>query len=204
MILSPYGTIRSAVLRQDYVTLYLAASQRGQSVGFATAAALGYELTAARDENHLLSLQSKLTRLKLLIVDELSFVPLSKTGAELVFEVFIQRYERGSAIDKTNLPFNERTKVFGSERLTRALLDRLTHRIQILEMDGESCGLRESRKAMTLSTLTRTMPGTRRSESALRPQLDRTTNYGHSCKACLRWANLALPLRYTFDPLLTV
>ena len=101
-ILSPYGIVRSAVLRQDYVTLDLAACQRGQSVGFTTAAALGYELTGARDENRLFSLQRKLTRLKLLIVDEQSFVPLSKTGAELVFEVFSQRYERGPALDKTN------------------------------------------------------------------------------------------------------
>ena len=75
--------------------LGLAACQRGLSVGFTTAAALVHELIEARDERRLLNLQKKLGRLKLLIVDELGFVPLSKTGAELLFEVFSQRYERG-------------------------------------------------------------------------------------------------------------
>ena len=72
--------------------------------------------------------------IKLLIIDELGFVPLSKTGAELLFEVFSQRYERGSVLVTSNLPFVEWTEVFGSERLTGALLDRLTHHVDILEM----------------------------------------------------------------------
>ena len=102
--------------------LGLAACQRGLSVGFTTAASLVHELIEARDERRLLNLQKKLARLKLLIVDELGFVPLSKTGAELLFEVFSQRYERGSVLVTTNLPFDEWTEVFGSERLTGALL----------------------------------------------------------------------------------
>ena len=69
---------------------------------------------------------------------ELGFVPLSKTGAELLFEVFSQRYERGSTLVTSNLPFDEWTGIFGSERLTGALLDRLTHHVHILEMNGES------------------------------------------------------------------
>ncbi len=125
--------------------LGLAACQRGLSVGFTTAASLVHELIEARDERRLLNLQKKLARLKLLIVDELGFVPLSKTGAELLFEVFSQRYERGSVLVTTNLPFDEWTEVFGSERLTGALLDRLTHRVHILEMNGESYRLRQSR-----------------------------------------------------------
>ena len=68
-----------------------------------------------------------------LIIDELGFVPLSKTGAELLFEVFSQRYERGSILVTSNLPFDEWTEIFGSERLTGALLDRLTHHVHILE-----------------------------------------------------------------------
>ena len=129
----------------------LAACQRGLSVGFTTAASLVHELIEAKDERRLLNLQKKLARLKLLIVDEFGFVPLSKTGAELLFEVFSQRYERGSVLVTTNLPFDEWTEVFGSERLTGALLDRLTHRVHILEMNGESYRLKQSRRALTLS-----------------------------------------------------
>ena len=74
----------------------------------------------------------------------MGFVPLSTTGAELLFEVFSQRYERGSILVTTNLPFDEWTDVFGSERLTGALLDRLTHHVHILEMNGESYRLKGS------------------------------------------------------------
>ena len=73
-------------------------------------------------------------------------MPLSRTGAELLFEIFSQRYERGSIMVTTNLPFDEWTEVFGSERLTRALLDRLTHHVHILEMNGESYRLKRSRE----------------------------------------------------------
>ena len=122
--------------------LGLAACQRGLSVGFTTAAALVHELIEARDERRLLNLQRKLARLKLLIIDELGFVPLSKTGAELFFEVFSQRYERGSVLATSNLPFDEWTEIFGCERLTGALLDRLTHHVNILEMNGDSFRLK--------------------------------------------------------------
>ena len=126
--------------------LGLAACQRGLSVGFTTAAALVHELIEARDERRLLNLQRKLARLKLLIIDELGFVPLSKTGAELLFEVFSQRYERGSILATSNLPFDEWTEIFGSQRLTGALLDRLTHHVNILEMNGDSFRLKQSRQ----------------------------------------------------------
>ena len=126
--------------------LGLAACQKGLSVGFTTAAALVHELIEARDERRLLNMQKRLANLKLLIIDELGFVPLSKTGAELLFEVFSQRYERGSTLVATNLPFDEWIEVFGSERLTGALLDRLTHHVHILEMNGESYRLRQSKK----------------------------------------------------------
>jgi DNA replication protein DnaC len=79
----------------------------------------------ARDEKRLLRLQRELGGYKLLIIDELGYVPLSQTGAELLFEVFSQRYERGSTVVTSNLPFDEWTSVFSSERLTGALLDRL-------------------------------------------------------------------------------
>ena len=81
---------------------------------------------------------------------DVSFVPLSKTGAELLFEVFSQRCERGSILVTTNLPFDEWTEVLSSERLTGALLDRPTHHVHILEMNGQSYRLKQSRQATTL------------------------------------------------------
>jgi len=125
--------------------LGLAACQRGLSVGFVTAAALVHELLEAREEKRLLRMQKQLAGYKLLIIDELGFVPLSKTGAELLFEVFSQRYERGSILVTSNLPFDEWTEVFGSERLTGALLDRLTHHVHILEVNGDSYRLKQSK-----------------------------------------------------------
>ena len=91
-------------------------------------------------------LQRQLEACRLLIVDELGYVPLSTTGAELLFETFSRRYERGSTIVTSNLPFDEWTSVFGAERLTGALLDRLTHHVHILELNGESYRLRESKR----------------------------------------------------------
>ncbi len=106
----------------------------------------------ARDERRLLRLQKQLTSCKLLIIDELGFVPLSKTGAELLFELISQRYERGANLITRNLPFDEWTEAFGSERLTGALLDRLTHHVTILEMNDESYRLRQSRSQQTNKT----------------------------------------------------
>ena len=127
------------------LALGLAACQRGLAVGFATAAGLVHQLMEARDEKRLLRLQAQLAAHKLLIIDELGYVPLSPTGAELLFEVFSQRYERGSIIVTSNLPFEEWTSMFGSERLTGALLDRLTHHVHILEMNGDSYRLKQSK-----------------------------------------------------------
>ena len=115
------------------------------TVGFATAAGLVNQWSEARDEKRLLRLQTSLTKLQLLIIDELGYVPLSQTGAELLFEVISQRYERGSTLITSNLPFEEWTSMFGSERLTGALLDRLTHHVHILEMNGDSYRLKQSK-----------------------------------------------------------
>lgn len=82
--------------------------------------------------------------MKLLIVDELGYVPLSPTDAELPFEVLSQRYERGSTIVTSNLPFEDWTSILGSERLTGALLDRLTHHVHVLTMNGDSYRLKQS------------------------------------------------------------
>ena len=126
--------------------LGVAACQKGLSVFFATAASIVNELLEARDEKRLLRFQKYLFRHKLLIIDELGFVPLSKTGAELLFEVFSQRYEQGSVLVTSNLPFDEWTEIFASERLTGALLDRITHHVHILEVNGESYRLKQSKK----------------------------------------------------------
>ena len=116
--LGPSGTGKSHVAQR----LGLAACQRGMSVRFVTAAALVHELMEARDERRLLRLQKQLANHRLLIIDELGFVPLSKTGAELLFELVSQRYERAAVLITSNLPFDEWTETFGSERLTGALL----------------------------------------------------------------------------------
>ena len=126
------------------LALGLAACQKGFTVAFTTAASLVTQLMEARDERRLLRLQRDLQAVKLLIVDELGYVPLSATGAELLFETFSQRYERGSTIITSNLPFEDWTSVLGSERLTGALLDRLTHHVSILTMNGDSYRLKQS------------------------------------------------------------
>jgi DNA replication protein DnaC len=140
--LGPSGTGKTHIA----LGLGLAACQKGLKVRFTTAAALVHELVEAVDDRRLQRLQKTLASQDLMIIDELGFVPLSKTGAELLFEIISQRYERGSIIITSNLPFDEWTEVFGSERLTGAILDRLTHHVHILEMNGESFRLRQSRK----------------------------------------------------------
>ena len=139
--LGPSGTGKTHIA----LGLGLAACQKGMKVRFITAAALVHELIEAADERRLQRLQKLQASQDLLIIDELGFVPLSKTGAELLFEVISQRYERGSIIITSNLPFDEWTEVFGAERLTGAILDRLTHHVHILEMNGDSFRLRQSR-----------------------------------------------------------
>ena len=141
--LGPSGTGKTHAA----LALGLAACQKGYSVAFTTAAALVHELMEARDERRLRALQKHLNTVKLLIVDELGYVPFTAVGSELLFEVFSQRYERGATLVTSNLPFDEWTSVFGSERLTGALLDRLTHHVHILEMNGESFRLAASKKA---------------------------------------------------------
>jgi DNA replication protein DnaC len=134
------------------IALGLAACHEGHKVSFFTAAGLISALTEARDEKALLRFRKKLSRRELVIVDEFGYVPFSKTGAELLFEFFAERYERGSVIVTTNLPFDQWTEVLGSERLTGALLDRLTHRVQILQMNGESYRFKESARRLKKKT----------------------------------------------------
>ena len=94
--------------RENVIAVGNSGGQRGMPVGFTAAAALVHELMEARDERRLLNLQRQVSRLGLLIIDELGFAPLSPTGAELIFDVFSQRYQRGSILVTTNLPTNSR------------------------------------------------------------------------------------------------
>ena len=102
------------------LALGLAACQRGFTVSFTTAVGLVHQLMEARDEKRLLKLQAQLAAIKLLIIDELGYVPLSQIGAEFLFEIFSQRHERGSTIVTSNLPFEEWT-AFLARELTEAL-----------------------------------------------------------------------------------
>ena len=145
--------------------LGLAACQRGHSVRFVTAASLVHELIEAKDEKRLLRYQKQLAKFELLIVDELGFVPLSKSGAELLFEIMSQRYERSATFITSNLPFNEWTEILGSERLTGALLDRLTHHVHILEMNGSSYRLRQSKKTKRQTTGSADVPESEEDEA---------------------------------------
>jgi len=88
--------------------------------------------------------RSLLKRLDLLVLDELGFVPLPPSGADLLFDVVSDRYEKKSIALTTNLPFEQWVSVLVSERLTHAMLDRLTHHVHIVEMNGRSYRLSES------------------------------------------------------------
>ena len=112
----------------------------------ATVTELITHLIEVREERQLLRLKNQLAKLDLLILDELGYVPASKLGAELLFDIISTAYERTSLIVTTNLPFENWTEVLGSERLTGATLDRLTHRCNILEASGESYRLRDAQR----------------------------------------------------------
>jgi DNA replication protein DnaC len=126
----------------------------GKRVRFTTAAALVTELEEAQQQHRLDRTLAALDRLDLLIVDELGYLSFSRAGAELLFQVFADRYERRSLLVTSNLPFSEWGSVFQGERMTAALLDRLTHRCDIFEMNGESYRFRESMKSRPTKTST--------------------------------------------------
>ncbi|MDP7496640.1 MAG: IS21-like element helper ATPase IstB [Roseibacillus sp.] len=126
--------------------LAFGACQQGRKVRFYSATGMVTTLLERREERELERFNKQLERLELIVLDELGYIPFSKPGAELLFEVISRAYERTSLIVTSNLPFESWTEILGSQRLTGALLDRLTHRIHILEANGESYRLRESKK----------------------------------------------------------
>ena len=123
-----------------------AACRQGWRVRFFTAAALVNRLEEAQKQYQLERFLQQLGRVDLLICDELGYLSFTRVGAELLFQVFAERYEHKSVLVTSNLPFGDWVQVFQGERMTAALLDRLTHRCHIFEMNGESYRFRESMK----------------------------------------------------------
>jgi DNA replication protein DnaC len=128
------------------IALGLSACRLGKRVRFYTAANLVQKLEQAQQEYSLERLQKQLDKTDLLICDELGYLSFSRSGAELLFQIFADRYERSSTLLTSNLPFSEWQQIFQGERMTAALLDRLTHHCEIFEMTGESYRFRESMK----------------------------------------------------------
>jgi DNA replication protein DnaC len=129
------------------IALGQAACRQGYRVAFFTAAKLISQLEKAQKQYTLDRFLTQLDKTDLLICDELGYVSFSRNGVELLFRVFTDRYERSSVLITSNLAFGDWNQVFQGERMTGALLDRLTHRCHIFEMNGESYRFRESMKS---------------------------------------------------------
>jgi DNA replication protein DnaC len=142
LLVGPSGTGKTHLA----TALGVAACAQGRRVRFWRVTELITTLREADQERQLLRLRSHLAKLDLLILDEFGYVPASKAGAELLFDVIATAYERTSVILTTNLPFENWTEVLGNERLTGAALDRLTHRCHILETSGESYRLQDAKR----------------------------------------------------------
>jgi len=142
LLVGPSGTGKSHLA----TSFGMAACAQGRKVRFFRVTELITQLLEAKEERVLLRLRQQLSKLDLLILDELGYVPASKAGAELLFDVIATAYERYSLIVTTNLSFEHWPEVLGSERLTGAALDRLTHRCHILETKGESYRLQDAKR----------------------------------------------------------
>jgi len=123
--------------------LAVAATQQMCRVRFFNAAALVNELLQAQEEGRITPFINKMLKHHLIVIDELGFIPFSTMGAHLMFQLCSALYERVALIVTTNLKFADWTQVFGDERLTVALLDRLTHKAHIIEFVGDSYRFRQ-------------------------------------------------------------
>ena len=121
--LGPSGTGKTHIA----LGLGLAACQKGLSVGFTTAASLVSEMMEARDERRLLRVQKQMAGYKLLIIDELGYVPIEAEAANLFFQLVSTRYEKASLIITSNLPFSRWGEVFGDTTIAAAMIDRIVH-----------------------------------------------------------------------------
>ena len=126
------------------IALGLAACGQGRRIRFFTAAGLVNRLEELHKQYQLERFHTQLDKAELLICDELGYLTFSRTAAELLFQVFADRYERGSLLITSNLAFSEWVQIFQGERMTAALLDRLTHHCHIFEMNGESYRFKQS------------------------------------------------------------
>lgn len=142
VIAGPIGTGKTMLA----IALGVEATRRRKRVAFVRAADLVRDLIEARDERMLGRMQQRYRKLDLLIIDELGFVPFDKAGGELLFNLLADRYERRSTLITTNLAFGEWVQVFGSEKLTTALLDRIGHHAHILTTKGDSYRTRNRRQ----------------------------------------------------------
>ena len=142
LFVGPSGTGKTHLA----TALGMAACAQGKRVRFWRVTELITTLREADQDRQLLRLRHHLARLDLLILDELGYVPASKAGAELLFDVIANAYERQSIVLTTNLGFEHWTEVLGNERLTGAALDRLTHRATIVETAGESYRLQDAKR----------------------------------------------------------
>ena len=125
------------------ISLAIASCRQGHKVRFWTAANLVNELIAAQDEHRLHKLTAATQKLDLVVIDELGFIPFTPNGAHALFTFCSEIYERVALILTTNLHFSDWIQLFGDERLTAALLDRLTHHATIIELVGESFRFRQ-------------------------------------------------------------
>jgi DNA replication protein DnaC len=134
------------------VAIGLKAIEAGYSTLFLTAAGLIAQLDKAERENRLDEELKRLCGPKLLIIDELGYLPLGQNGANLVFQLVSRRYERGALLITSNKPFGQWGQVFGDDMLAAAILDRVLHHSSTLSIKGESFRLREKRKAGLIKT----------------------------------------------------
>ena len=134
VLAGPIGTGKTHVA----ISLGVEAAKRRFRVAFFRAAQLVRTLTEARDERTLTLLHRRLRRADLLILDELGFVPFERAGGELLFELLSGRHEVRSTMISTNLSFGKWVQVFGEEKLTTALLDRLGYHAHVLTTRGSS------------------------------------------------------------------